>query len=164
MFSWFRQNRSPVVNQKQRLFGSSENAIMQASQQHQGYMKVGEVLHLQGPHISLEALSTAISQLQRRHPTLRSRLQINPEKPNSYLLEEDDTLQLKIREIPRKRADHSTFWRKEWREREKDTTVIGQGLAEFWLLQVCDSRCQLFRFCFVPLMNNTRYMMSLIFL
>jgi hypothetical protein len=139
MFSQFRKSNSLIVNQKQRLFGSAENALMQASQQYQGYMKVGEVLHLEGPHISLEALSTAIEHLQRRHPVLRSRLQINPEKSNSYLLEEDDILQLKIREIPRKRADHLIFWQQEWREREKDTTVIGQGLAEFWLLQVYDS-------------------------
>ncbi|CAF0853275.1 unnamed protein product [Rotaria sordida] len=40
-----------------------------------------------------------------------------------------------IREIRRKRDDHLNFWRQEWREREKDSVVIGQGLAEFWLLQ-----------------------------
>jgi hypothetical protein len=136
MFSWFRRNNAPVPNQNQRLLGSAENALMQASNKYRGYMKFGEVLHLQGPRISVEALSTAISHLQRRHPVLRSRLQINPQKTNSYLLEEDNTVQLKIREIPRKRADHLTFWQQEWREREKDTTAIGQGLAEFWLLQV----------------------------
>jgi hypothetical protein len=154
MFSWFRQNNSPVGNQKQRLLGSAENVLMQASQQHQGYTKVGEVLHLQGPRISLEALSTAISHLQRRHPILRSRLQMNPGTPDSYLLEEDDTLQLKIREIPRKRADHLIFWQQEWRDREKEIIVIGQGLAEFWLLQVDDKQFQFFRLCFVPLLNN----------
>ena len=136
MFSWFQRNDSPVVNPKQRLLGSAENALMQASQKHQGYLKFGEVLHLQGPYISLEALSTAIKHLQHRHPVLRSRLQLNPAIPNSYLLEEDDTLQLKIREISRKRADHLTFWQEEWRRREKDVAVIGQGLVEFWLLQV----------------------------
>ncbi len=141
MFSWFRQNNSSVVNQKQRLLGPAENALMHASQQQQGYGKVGEVLHLQGPHISLEALTVAINHLRRRHPVLRSRLQINSQEPTSYLLEEDDTLQLKIREIPRKRADHLTFWRQEWREREKDLVIIGQGLAEFWLLQVYKSLC-----------------------
>jgi hypothetical protein len=139
MFSWFRQNNFPVVNQKQRLLGSAEHALMQASQQHQGYMKVGEVLHLQGPRISLEALSIAVNHLQHRHPVLRSRLQIDSQKPDTYLLEEDDTLQLRIREIPRKRAEHLMFWQQEWREREKETTAIGQGLAEFWLLQVFDS-------------------------
>ncbi|CAF1543908.1 unnamed protein product, partial [Rotaria sp. Silwood1] len=71
----------------------------------------------------------------RRHPILRSRLQINSEKPDSYLLQEDDTLQLQIREIPRKRTDHLVFWRQEWSDREKIITDIGQGLAEFWLLQ-----------------------------
>ncbi|CAF1381710.1 unnamed protein product [Rotaria sordida] len=50
-------------------------------------------------------------------------------------MEESNTLRLKIREIPRKRDDHLNFWRQEWREREKDSVVIGQGLAEFWLLQ-----------------------------
>jgi hypothetical protein len=153
MFSWFRQSNSPVVNQKQRLLGPSENALMQASQKHQGYMKVGEVLHLQGPYISLKALSTAIGHLQHRHPVLRSRLQINPEKPDSYLLEEDSTLQLKIREISRKRADHQDFWRQEWRDREKETTIIGQGVVEFWLLQVNERQCEFFSFCFVLLIE-----------
>jgi hypothetical protein len=139
MFSWFGLNSSPVPNEKQRALGSAENALMHASLQHQGYMKFGEVLHVRGPYISLEALSTVVGHLQRRHPVLRSRLQINSEKPDSYLLEEDNTLRLKIREIPRKRADHSTFWGREWREREKDVTVIGEGVAEFWLLQVHQS-------------------------
>lgn len=141
MFSWFRQSNSPVLTENQWLLGSAGNALMQASQKHQGYMKFGEVLHLQGPRISLEALSTAISHLQRRHPILRSRLQINSEESDSYLLKEDNTLQLKIREISRKRADNLSFWQREWREREKETTVIGQGLAEFWLLQVYDRPC-----------------------
>jgi hypothetical protein len=141
MFSWFQQNNSPVLTENQWFLGSAGNALMQASQKHQGYMKFGEVLHLQGPRISLEALSTAISHLQRRHPILRSRLQINSEESDSYLLKEDNTLQLKIREISRKRADHLSFWQREWREREKETTVIGQGLAEFWLLQVYDRPC-----------------------
>lgn len=109
---------------------------MRVSQQRQGFMKVLEVLHLQGPHISLEALGAAVHRLQRRHPFLRSTLQINPSASDSFLAEEDDTLRLKIREIPRKREEHLTFWRQEWREHEKDTTSIGRGLAEFWLLQV----------------------------
>ena len=136
--SRFRRN-SPTVNSKQRVLGLAENALVMTSLQHQGFMKVGEVLHLEGPHISLEVLSRAVACLQRRHPVLRSRLQLSPQKPGTYLLEEDDTLQLKIREIPRKRTDHLIFWREEWREREKETTVISQGLAEFWLLQVYDS-------------------------
>ncbi|CAF3662958.1 unnamed protein product, partial [Adineta steineri] len=135
MFSWFQQNTPIVVNEKQRLLGSAENALMQASQQCQGYMKFGEVLHIRGPHISSNTLSMAINHLQRRHPVLRSRLQINPEKSDTYILEEDDTVQLKIRQIPRKRVDHQIFWRQEWRERERDITAIGQGLTEFWLLQ-----------------------------
>jgi len=135
MLSRFRPS-SPTVNPKQRVFGLAENAVIQSSIQHQGFMKVGEVLHLQGPHISVEILASAIGRLQVRHPFLRSRLQMNPAKPNSYLMEEDDTLRLKIEEIPRKRDDHLNFWRQEWREREKEPAVIGQGLAEFWLLQV----------------------------
>jgi hypothetical protein len=99
-------------------------------------MKVGEVLHLQGPYISLEKLASVVRRLQCRHPFLRSRLKTNPAKPDSYLMEEDDTLRLKIREIPRKRDDHLNFWREEWRKREKEPAVIGQGLTEIWLLQV----------------------------
>ncbi|CAF3372499.1 unnamed protein product [Rotaria sp. Silwood1] len=98
-------------------------------------MKIGEVLYLRGPHITLERLDVAIRCLQRRHPALRSRLQHDPGNPGSFLLEEDSTLRLEILEIPRKRDDHLTFWRRAWREREKETTHIGQGLAKFWLLQ-----------------------------
>lgn len=135
MLSRFRRSSS-TVNPKQRNLGPAENALMQASMKHQGYMKVGEVLHLQGPHISLETLQSAVRCLQCRHPFLRSRLQNNPAKLNSYLMEEDNTLQLTIREIVRKRDEHLNFWRQEWREREKESAMIGQGLAEFWLLQV----------------------------
>jgi hypothetical protein len=70
MLSWFRQNNPPVVNQKQRLLSSVENGLIQASQQFKGYTKLGEVLHLQGSHISRESSSTAIGHLQRRHPVL----------------------------------------------------------------------------------------------
>lgn len=135
MLSRFRRS-APTINPKQRMLGPAENALVQASMKHQGYMKVGEVLHLQGPHISLEALQSAVRRLQCRHPFLRSRLQSNLAKSNSYLMEEDTTLQLTIREIARKRDEHLNFWRQEWREREKESAMIGQGLAEFWLLQV----------------------------
>ena len=139
MLSWFQRNDVAHINSKQRLFGSAENALMHASQQYRGNWKFGEVLHLEGPYISLEVFSMAIHCLQRRHPVLRSRLQMNSKKPNSYLIEEDDALQLKIRDIPRKRADYLTFWQEEWRKREKETTAIGEGLVEFWLLQVLTS-------------------------
>ena len=99
-------------------------------------MKVGEVLHLQGPHISLETLTSAITRLQCRHPFLRSRLQNNPTKRDSYIMEEDHTFRPTIREIPRNRDDHLNFWRQEWRQREKEPATIGHGLIEFWLLQV----------------------------
>src|ERR1700722_13159665 len=135
MFTWFRRS-SPAVDPKQRVLSPVENILIKASQQHQGYMKVGEVLHLQGPRISLETLAAAVGRLQLRHPVLRSRLQNNPANLDSYLLEEDDTLRLEILERPRKRDDHLTFWRREWRERERETTIVGQGLAKFWLLQV----------------------------
>jgi hypothetical protein len=135
MSSSFHQSWS-TNNPKQRIFGTAENAIMQTSQQHQGYMKVGEVLHLQGPYISRETLISVVGRLQRRHPFLRSRLQIDPTKPNSYLMEEDDTLRLNILEFERKREDHLNFWRHKWQEREKEIAVIGQGLFEVWLLQV----------------------------
>lgn len=136
MFSLFQKKRSPVDKKNQRLLGSLENAYVIGSQKYQGLAKICEVLHLQGPYISLETLSTAVGKLQERYPTLRSRLQRNSRKADSYLLEEDDTLQLKIIEIARKRADHEMFWKQEWRKREKATTAIGEGLAEFWLLQV----------------------------
>lgn len=136
MFSLFEKNSSPVEKKNQRLLGSMENAFMKASQKYQGFMRICEVLHLKGPYISIETLSKAVGKLQQRHPTLRSRLQRNSQKAHSYLLEEDKTLQLKIIEISRKRSDHQTFWKQEWRKREKSTTAIGEGLAEFWLLQV----------------------------
>ncbi len=69
--------------------------------QHQGNSKLGEVLHLQGPHISLEMLESTIGYLERRHPFLRSRLKINPTKLDSYLMEEDNTLRLNIYESVR---------------------------------------------------------------
>ncbi|CAF1552839.1 unnamed protein product, partial [Rotaria sordida] len=134
MFTWFQSSSSPV-NPRQRMLGSAENALMKASQRYQGYMKIGEVLHLQGPYISLETLTMAISRLQRRHPVLRSRLENDPTNSERYLLIEDDTLCLEILQIPRKRADHLSFWSREWRERERETTNIGQGLVKFWLLQ-----------------------------
>ncbi|CAF3728959.1 unnamed protein product [Rotaria sordida] len=134
MFTWFQSSSSPV-NPRQRMLGSAENALMKASQRYQGYMKIGEVLHLQGPYISLETLTMAISRLQRRHPVLRSRLENDPTNSERYLLVEDDTLCLEILQIPRKRADHLSFWSHEWRERERETTNIGQGLVKFWLLQ-----------------------------
>ena len=120
---------------KQRVFSSTENALLNMSMKYHGFFRFGHILRLQGPFISFEALQTAVGCLQRRHPFLRSRLRTNPAARNTYLLEEDSTLQLKIREIPRKCDDHLQFWKKQWREREKDAAVIGEGLIEFWLLQ-----------------------------
>lgn len=125
-----------AINSKQRVLGSAESALMRIALQHQGYMKVGVVLYLQGPYISVERLTSAINRLQRRHPFLRSRLEHSHGKSGSYTMEEDDTLQLKVIELSRKREDHSNFWRQQWQEREKETPILGQGLAEFWLLQV----------------------------
>ena len=99
-------------------------------------MKVGEVFHLQGPYIDLETLTIAISRLQRRHPFLRSRIQNNPAKLGTYFLEEDNTYRPKILEFSRKHNDRFTFWRQEWQNRQTEPVVIGQGLIEFWLLQV----------------------------
>ncbi|CAF2402646.1 unnamed protein product [Rotaria sp. Silwood2] len=134
MFNWFRRSSSQV-SPTQRALGPMENVMMKASQQYHGYMKIGEVLYLRGPHITLDKLDTAVRCLQSRHPALRSRLQRDPDNPRSFLLEEDRTLRLEILEIPRKRDDYLTFWCREWKEREKETTHIGQGLAKFWLLQ-----------------------------
>ena len=127
---------SSVSQKNQRLLGTLENAYIRGSQKYQGLARICEVLHLRGPYISLETLSKAVGKLQQRYPTLRSRLQINSRKANCFLLEEDNTLQLKIIEIPRKRHDHQMFWKKEWQKREKVIIAIGDGLAEFWLLQV----------------------------
>ncbi|CAF4380234.1 unnamed protein product [Rotaria magnacalcarata] len=108
MWSWFYRG-SHDVNPNQRILGSVENAIMKLSQQHQGYMKVVEVLHLQGPYISVETLTAAVERLQRRHPILRSRLRMHIVTPDSYLLDEDDILRLKIREIPRNCEEYLNF-------------------------------------------------------
>ncbi|UJR11895.1 hypothetical protein I4U23_016073 [Adineta vaga] len=132
-------HRRPSLKQlKQRIMGSAENALVATSQKHLGYMKVGEVLHLQGPYIKLEALIFAVHRLQLRHPFLRSRLQTNPAKPGTFLMEEDFSLELKIVEILRNRSDHVHFWQEEWKKREKEPAILGQGLAEFWLLQDID--------------------------
>ena len=120
---------------KQRIFGSAENALVDLALQHRGYMKVGTVLHLQGPQININELQTAVNYLQQRHPFLRSRLKHNPDNDKSYLMEEDSNLRLNIREIPRKRDEYLDFWRQEWREHEKDVPIIGEALAEFCLFQ-----------------------------
>ena len=123
------------ITSKQRILGSAENALVDLALQHRGYMKVGTVLHLQGPQININELQTAVNYLQQRHPFLRSRLKHNPDNDKSYLMEEDSNLRLKIREIPRKRDEYLDFWRQEWREHEKDVPIIGEALAEFCLFQ-----------------------------
>lgn len=130
------KKRSSISRLRQRVMGAAENALVVTSQQRGGYMKVGEVLHLRGPFIPVEMLIEAVSLLQLRHPFLRSRLKNNPEKINTFLMEEDFNLQLKIIEIGRRRDEHESFWKHEWRAREKEPAVVGEGLAEFWLLQV----------------------------
>lgn len=135
MFNWLWKSSS-IVNPKQHILGPSENVFMKTSNRFQGSGRVGEILHLEGPYISLEQLNKAVIRLQRRHPVLRSRLKLHPSDPNSFILEEDETLQLQIEEIPRKRHDHLDFWRQEWRKHEKKPTNIGDGLARIWLLQV----------------------------
>lgn len=121
---------------KYRPLGPSENALMIASLKYRGCFKLGEVLHLYGPLISLQTLDQAVSKIQRRYPTLRSRLKQHSSNPDSFILEIDDALKIRIREIHRQRADHSTFYLEEWRKHEYDTMRIGDGIAEVWLLQV----------------------------
>ena len=135
MASWFG-GAAPVANPQQRLFGPTENAVMKLSLQREGYMKVCEVLFLQGPHIPVEALKSAVRQLQNRHPFLRSRLQNNPATPETFLMEENENVQLTIREIARDRNESREFWRREYRQREKQVPRVGEPLVEFWLLQV----------------------------
>lgn len=135
MFSWLWQSSS-IINSKQHVLNPSENVFMRISQRYQGSGRVGEILHLEGPYISLEQLNKAINRLQRRHPVLRSRLKLHPSNPNSFIVEEDETLQLEVKELPRNRRDHLDFWHREWRMHEKEPTNVGDGLARIWLLQV----------------------------
>lgn len=108
---------------------------MKLSLQRHGYMKVGELLFLQGPQITIEHLRSAIRLLQKRHPFLRSRLQENPTKPDTFLMEEDENVQLNVREMTRNRNEYREFWRRIYRENEKQVPRIGEPLVEFWLLQ-----------------------------
>lgn len=135
MTAWFQRPRS-IENPKHRSFSPTENVIMKLSFQRQGYMKVCELLFLQGPQITVEALNAAIRHLQTRHPFLRSRLKNDPSTPETFLMEEDETVQLKIRQIQRNRNECKEFWRREYREHEKEIPQIGEPLVEFWLLQV----------------------------
>ncbi|CAF3442727.1 unnamed protein product [Rotaria socialis] len=139
MFNWLWQN-SPIVNSKQHALGPTANVFMKTSQLYQGSGRVGEILHLEGPCISLDQLKKVIARLQRRHPVLRSRLKVHPSNPNHFILEEDETLQLQVEEIPRKRHDCLDSWLQEWRKREKEPTNIGEGLVRVWLLQDPDDK------------------------
>lgn len=135
MFGWIWP-KSTVDHSKQRVFGPAENVLMKGSQRYQGLGRVGEILRLEGPYISTEQLNGVLVRLQRRHPVLRSRLQLHPHNPNAFIFEQDDTLRLEVEEISRKRTEHFDVWLNEWRRREKEPTSIGDALIKFWLLQV----------------------------
>lgn len=128
--------KAPDADPKQHVCSPAENALIQLSQRIHGLSRLGEVLHLQGPHISLEQLNRAVVRLQRRHPVLRSRLQIHPTKRDCFVFEEDETLRLPVEELARKREEHASFWSQEWPKREKEPINIGDPLAKLWLLQV----------------------------
>ena len=110
--------------------------MIKLSQRCHSVTRLGEVLHLQGPYISLEQLNRAVARLQRRYPPLRCRLQVHPTKHDCFVLEEDEALQLPIEELPRKREERESFWQQEWPKREKEPLNIGDPLAKLWLLQV----------------------------
>ena len=124
------------ADSKQRACSPTENALITVTQRLNGVTRLGEVLHLQGPYISLEQLNAAVARLQRRHPALRSRLQAHPTKRNCFMFEEDAMMQLPVKEIPRKRDEHASFWAQEWPKYEKDPINIGDPFARLWLFQV----------------------------
>ena len=130
------------ANPKQHVCGPSENALIRLTQRIHGLSRLGEVLHLQGPYISLERLNRAVLRLQHRHPILRSRLQIHPTKRDCCVFEEDETLRLPVEELVRKREERASFWLQEWPKREKEPINIGDPLAKLWLLQVRVGSCE----------------------
>lgn len=135
MSSWLWSSTAPLEPQ-QRMLGAAANVLMKASQNFNGHGRVGIILRLRGPMISLEQLKRAVNRLQQRHPAMRSRLQMHPSVANTYILEEDANLQLQIEEIQRNREDHLNFWSDEWKQREKQPIHIGDPLIRFWISQV----------------------------
>ena len=136
--------KAPAADPKQHVCSPTENGMIRVSQRFNGLSRLGEVLHLQGPYISLEQLNGAVARLQRRHPVLRSRLQVHPINRDCFVLEEDETLRLPVEELARKREERASFWLQEWSKREKEPINIGEPLAKLWLLQVrawpCETR------------------------
>lgn len=137
MFGWLWSNPSSIDHSKQRVFGAAESIFLKASQRYQGLGRVGEILRLEGPYISSERLNKALGHLQHRHRILRCRLQVHPDDPKLFILEQDETLRLEVEEISRQRTDHLDFWTNEWRRREKAPIRQGDVLMKCWLLQVC---------------------------
>ncbi|CAF1113800.1 unnamed protein product [Didymodactylos carnosus] len=131
--------KAPDAGPKQHVCGPAENMMIKISQRFHGAMRMGEVLHLQGPYISLEQLNRAVALLQRRHPVLRSRLRTHPTKRDCFVLEEDEALRLPVEELARKREEHASFWLQEWPKREKEPINIGEPLAKLWLLQTMEN-------------------------
>jgi hypothetical protein len=136
MFHCLSSEEALDTESKQRACSPTENVLIKMTQRFHGMSRLGEVLHLQGPHISLEQLNGAVARLQRRHPALRSRLRAHPTKRDCFMFEEDETLRLPVEELARKREEHDTFWMQEWPRREKEPINMGDPLAKLWLLQV----------------------------
>ncbi|UJR18061.1 hypothetical protein I4U23_004961 [Adineta vaga] len=139
MFHYFSKE-APDVDPKQHVCSRTENGMIRVSQRFNGFSRLGEVLHLQGPYISLEQLNGAVARLQRRHPVLRSRLQAHPTIRDWFVLEEDEMLRLPVEELARKREERDSFWLQEWPKREKEPINIGEPLAKLWLLQDPDDK------------------------
>ncbi|CAF1058360.1 unnamed protein product [Adineta ricciae] len=134
MARYFRK-RAFDTSPEKHVCTSTENALIKLTQRFHGVSRLGEVLYLQGPYISLEQLNAAVARLQRRHPALRSRLRAHPTNRDCFMFEEDEKLQLPIEELPRKREERNHFWLQEWPRREKDPINIGDPMAKLWLLQ-----------------------------
>lgn len=142
MFSCLSK-KAPDINPTQHVCSPTENALIKVTRRFHGATRLGEVLYLQGPYISLEQLNKAVARLQHRHPVLRSRLQAHPTNRNCFVFEEDETLRLPVEELARKREERATFWLQEWPKREKEPINIGDPLAKLWLLQVRVELCQI---------------------
>ena len=142
MSSNFRRKISDA-GEKQHVCSATENALIKLAQRFNGLSRLGEVLYLQGPYISLAQLNEAAVRLQRRHPALRSRLRVHPNNRDCFVLEEDENMRLPVEELARKRDERSSFWIQEWGKWEREPINVGDPLAKLWLLQVSMTLCRM---------------------
>lgn len=138
-----RRRKAPDGDPKQHVCNLRENIMTKITERFHGLSRMGQVLYLQGPYISLEQLNMAAARLQRRHPVLRSRRRAHATKRDCYVLEEDETLRIPVEELVRKREERQTFWQREWPKREKEPINVGDPFAKLWLLQVRVEPCKI---------------------